>query len=234
MKRYLLSITIICLWTYSFIANAEKWQDALAGMPLTTNLTELNRFNAVKTMVESFQSNSTVKALIFMPGATDEFYMFRRAKASLTNTSPSLLDAVAALTNQTFIRATFKDHFLLLHTAQDPLKPIVHIKDRATAKAIEKRLCENHFEFYDKDWDYLLPHLGKSVKVALSPGLFSPETFHFYRHSFSAWNLNGSEGLRAVAMAGKTQYEIITNAVIFRADDRVLAPVPDLQSIHFK
>src|ERR1700760_589656 len=89
-------------------AHAEDpWQMALSRMPLGTNVTELNRSNCVKIMLPAFQSNAVVKALIFMPGATDEFYMFRRARATLTNENPTLLDAVNALTNQTLIRATF-------------------------------------------------------------------------------------------------------------------------------
>ncbi len=45
-------------------------------MPLGTNVTELNRTNCVGIMLRAFQSNNVVKALIFMPGATDEFYFF--------------------------------------------------------------------------------------------------------------------------------------------------------------
>ena len=72
-------------------AAVEDWQGALAGMPLRTQITELNRTNCVEVMLQAFQSNEVVKALIFMPGATDEFYMFHRAKAKFTNPNPSLL-----------------------------------------------------------------------------------------------------------------------------------------------
>ena len=59
-------------------------------------------------LLNSFRRNPAVQALIFMPGATDEFYFFRRARARLTNNAPTLLDAVTALTNQTYIRATLE------------------------------------------------------------------------------------------------------------------------------
>jgi len=54
-----------------------------------------------------------------MPGATDEFYFSGARHATLTNSNPSLLDAVTALTNQTYIHATFQPP--LLHTTEDSL-----------------------------------------------------------------------------------------------------------------
>src|SRR5690348_1763293 len=65
--------------------SAETWQSALHQMPLGAQVLQLNRTNCVDVMLKAFQSNHVVKALIFMPGATDEFYMFHRAKAELTN-----------------------------------------------------------------------------------------------------------------------------------------------------
>src|SRR5438552_1232256 len=91
----------------------QTWQTALGQMPLLVS-TPLDRTNCVETMLRAFRSNEAVKALIFMPGATDEFYMFKRANVSLTNSAPTLLDAVSALANQTLVRATFRPPFLLL------------------------------------------------------------------------------------------------------------------------
>src|SRR5579864_7477854 len=95
------------LWFVAAIAAhaAEPWETALGRMPLPANVTELNATNCVKVMLGAFQSNSAVKALVFQPGAVDEFYWHQRTKAKLTNNAPSLLDAVHALTNQTQIRA---------------------------------------------------------------------------------------------------------------------------------
>ena len=106
------------------VSAGEPWQDALARMPLgvpQSGVIELNRTNCVPLMLDAFQSNGVVKALIFMPGATDELCFFRRAHATLTNANPTLLDAVTALTNQTFIQATFQPPLLLLHTTEDSL-----------------------------------------------------------------------------------------------------------------
>ena len=117
---------VFCLWAPACVSHAraaQSWPDALAKMPLPRRVQYLTRTNCVPTLLAAFQPDQTVKALVFMPGATDEFYMFRRATAELTNPAPSLLDAVIALTNQTFIRATFRPPLLLLHTDEDPLEP---------------------------------------------------------------------------------------------------------------
>src|SRR3974377_2143686 len=102
---------VLCLWVCLLagaLSAAQTWQAALGRMPLGTNVTQLNQTNCVDIMLRAFQSNDVVKALIFMPGATDEFYMFRRAKAELSVSKPTLFDAVSALTNQTLICATFR------------------------------------------------------------------------------------------------------------------------------
>jgi hypothetical protein len=158
----------VCLACWAASA-ADSWQDALGRMPLGSNVTELNEKNCVKIMLPAFQSNDVVKALIFMPGATDEFYMFHRAKARLTNAAPTLSDAVIALTNQTYIRVTFRPPLLLLHTDEDPLEPLVVIHDVATANRLEATRFVPHAFYNDRDWDYLLPILRKTFGLRFSP-----------------------------------------------------------------
>lgn len=199
----------------------EYWQAALAVMPLGTNVSQLNRTNCVGIMLRAFQSNDTVKALIFMPGATDEFYMFHRANAKLTNSSPSLLDAVSALTNQTLIQVAFLPPFLLLHSDEDPLEPLVQIVHKNTASRLRQKLFVPHALYNDQDWDALLPTLTKTLAVEFLPKIHSRDSWHFYRHSFAAWNLNGEEALQAIAMAGKSKVTVKRNLVIFEADTRV-------------
>jgi hypothetical protein len=211
----------LCLCLARCAAAEETWQSALAQMPLGTNVAELNRTNCVGIMLRAFGSNDVVKGLVFMPGATDEFYMFRRAKAALTNESPTLLDAVNALTNQTLIRATFRPPLLLLHTDEDPLEPLAEIKDPQTATKIEWTQFLGHVVYNDRDWDFLLPILTKTLKVKFTPILHSRNSWHFYRHSFAAWNLNGREALDAVALAGKTRFAVERKKVVFQGDERV-------------
>jgi len=221
-------VALIC--ALPLVANAaEDWQGALAAMPLRTGITELNRANCVEVMLQAFQSNEVVKALIFMPGATDEFYMFHRAKAQLANTNPSLFDAVAALTNQTLIRATFHAPLLLLHTDEDPLEPLMRVVDQSTAEKLPRRNFPAHVLYNDRDWDVLQPVLKKALKMDIRPWRYSYDTYHFYRHSLAGWGLNGWEALEAIALAGKTTARVESRRIIFDGDERVRA-TPKLDS----
>ena len=202
------------------------WQEAFAKMPLTEKVSELNRHNCVKVMLGSFQRNSAVKALVFMPGATDEFYFFRRARAMLTNPAPTLLDAVSALTNQRYIRATLRPPLLLLHTEEDPLEPVIVIQDQRTADRLPGKHFEKHGIFDDRDWDFIQPILSFDLDTKMLPVVLSHESHHFFRHSFAEYDLNGWDALRAVALAGKTGFTVQRKKVIFTGDTRVLGTAP--------
>ena len=210
---------------------AEPWQNALNQMPLGTNVHELNRTNCVDIMLHAFTSNAVVKALVFMPGATDEFYMFRRAKAVLTNEEPSLLDAVNALTNQTLIRATFRAPLLLLHTDEDPLEPLINVEHEPTAAKLKQFHFVPHALYKDRDWDFVQPILAKTLKADVRPWRYMYDSWHFYRHSFAAWNLTGWEALEAIALAGKTRCTVRHKTglalkhtlLVFEGDERVRA-----------
>jgi hypothetical protein len=201
---------------------AEPWQTVLDRMPLGTNIAELTATNCVKVMLRAFQSNREVKALIFMPGAIDEFYWYHRARANLTNDNPSLLDAVNALTNQTRIQATFRPPMLLLHTDDDSVEPQAEIKDAAAALRIMQRHFPPHAMYNDRDWDSMLPILRKACRTDFKPGKYSRYSFHFYRSSFAAWNLTGWEALEAVSLAGRTIFTVEDAQVIFQEDHRRL------------
>jgi hypothetical protein len=218
MTRRLLCLSA-CLLQFALGA-AETWPAALSRMPLGTNVTQLNRTNCVGILLRAFQSNDVVKALIFMPGATDEFNFFRRAQANLTNSPASLLDAVSALTNQTLIRATFRPPLLLLHTAEDLLDPVITIKHQPTADKLKQARFVPHGVYNDRDWDYLRLVLKSSLQIDLRPQSYSTASWHFYRHSFAAWNLTGWEALEATALAGETAVTVRRKQVVFEADAR--------------
>jgi hypothetical protein len=189
-------------------------------MPLGTNVTQLNRANCAGIMLRAFQSNDVVKALIFMPGATDEFYFFRRARAELTNSPASLLDAVSALTNQTLIRATFRPPLLLLHTGEDLLEPAIRIEHQPTADKITRTRFVAHGVYNDCDWDHLRDVLRWSLRIEVRPLAHSTDSWHFYRHSFAAWNLTGWEALEATALAGQEAVTVRRKQVVFGLDPR--------------
>jgi hypothetical protein len=205
------------------IRAAETWQQTLGGMPLGAAPAELNRTNCVETLLSAYRPNHLVKALVFMPGATDEFYLFRRAKAALTNSNPTLLDAITALTNQTFIHATFRAPFLLLHTDEDPTEPANVIVDRTTAERLATKVKVDWLKCNDWDWDALEPVLKHDLKLALRPWRYSTDSWHFYRHSFVASNLNGLEALELAALAGKSKFTLRRREAVFVVDPRVQA-----------
>jgi hypothetical protein len=197
-------------------------------MPLPANATQLTRTNCVDLLWRAFQSNGVVKALVLMPGATDTWYMFQPARVVLTNANPSLLDAISALTNQTRIRATFRPPFLLLHTGVDLLEPVIQVEDARTAAKLKQARFAPHGVYNDRDWDFMQPILKKNLKVAMRPWRYSTDSWHFYRHTFAAWDLTGWEALEATAMAAKTTCTIYRNKVVFQVDMRV--PDPAAQS----
>jgi hypothetical protein len=201
-------------------SGAPSWQEELAKMPLSENASELNAHNCARILLASFRRNPSVKALILMPGATDELYFFRRAHARLTNDAPSLLDAVSALTNQTYIQATFAPPFLLLHTVEDPLEPMIVVEDERTAARIRKKHFEKHAIFNDKDWDYVWPILAFDLDARLLPGLRSHDSNHFFRHSLTEFDLTDWDALQAIALAGKTTVTVRRNRIIFQGDKR--------------
>ena len=189
-------------------------------MALPPQVRELNRTNCVDVMLGAFQSNRLVKALVFMPGATDKFYLYKRARAVLTNGSPSLLDAVIALTNQTQIRATFRTPMLLLHTSQDFPDPQISIQDQRTAERLKAARLIPHLQCNDREWDTLQPVLRWGLKINIRPWQHSSDSWHFYRHSFAGWGLSGWEGLEATALAGKTRFTVERKGVLFELDRR--------------
>src|SRR6202451_4587188 len=160
---------ILLAWLATNALADDNWQSALSKMPLGTNVAELNRTNCVPLMLNAFQSNDVVKALIFMPGATDEIYFFRRAHATLTNSNPSLLDAVMALTNQTYIQATFQPPLLLLHTTEDALDGFATVKNESTAAKLRQRVVQDRVILNDADWDSLKSVVNRKLSVGLRP-----------------------------------------------------------------
>ena len=228
--RVLRYVALVGLLFFSInsLTAMEAWAAALGRMPLRTNVVELTRTNCVPLMLASFQSNAVAKALIFMPGATDEFYFFNRGYAVVTTSTPTLLDAVRALTNQTLLRVTFRAPFVLMHSAEDPLEPLFTIEDEPTAERLRRKGFVQHAVYNDRDWDFLLPILTFHLDTKLLPAANSYESNHFYRHSFAAWNLTGWEALEAVSMAGKTTFKVQRRKILFEGDVRFREkpPVP--------
>lgn len=197
-----------------------SWESALAAMPLPGGTRILERTNCIPLMLDAFRPAPAVRALVFLPGATDEFYHFRRATARLSGARPTLFDAVVALTNQTLIRASFRAPFLLLHAIEDPIEPLVRIEHEATAAKLRQIRFVEHANYSDRDWDFLQPVLERRLNVFVKPVKGTPASWHFYRHSFAGWGLSGMEALEATSLAGMTTFTVRRRAVDFVGDTR--------------
>ncbi|HSH93398.1 MAG TPA: hypothetical protein VK968_04580 [Roseimicrobium sp.] len=229
-------ITFLCglLCLITSLEAAEPWRDVLSAMPLATNnVAEINARNFAPLLLGSFQSNGVVKAIILMPGATDEFYFFKQAPVPLASANKTLGDAVMALEKQTRIRATFRPPFLLLHTAQDPLEPLGEVVFQEGADILKQEMFLPSFVWNDRDWVYVSPLLRRKLSAAISPSVEDRVMFHFYRHSMAGYGLTGWEAVEAVSMAGKTTFVVEKGGlfrktrVTFRVDRRFPNPLPE-------
>ena len=223
MKRNLAAFgSVLCLLWLSSAGSleGETWQEALSRMPLRASAGEFNRTNCLPLMLNAFQSNGVVKAVIFMPGATDELDFFRRARPVLAIDHASLLDAVAALTNQTHIQATFQPPLLLLHTTEDPLNVIADVEDESTAAKLRKRIEGDRVLLIDADWSGVRTALKGKLGVGLRPFPNALDTWHFYRHNFVACGATDWEMLETLALAGKTTFTVNWLTADFKPDRR--------------
>lgn len=232
LTRQLTAILLACIWlaVTAPVHAADTWQAALSRMPLIPPVTQLNRTNCVSLMLSAFQSNAVVKALIFMPGATDELYFYRRARAKLANANPTLLDAIVALTNQTFIRATFHPPLLLLYTTEDDLNVPATIKDKTTAARLRRKIIPGRITFNDAGWDEVRTALKKTLSVGLRPFSNAPDSWHFFRHNFAACGVSEWQLLESIALSDKTKFTVHWLTVHFRLDQRG-GPPPDEKDI---
>lgn len=200
-----------------FGARAEEpWQGALSQMPLRGKAEQLNQTNCVHLLLMSFQSNRFVKALVIMPGATDELYLWRRVTAQMRPAAqPSLLDAFAALTNQTRLQVTFRTPFLLVYVAGESLEPRAEVEDVPTAQKLKAARFKPWQCFEDSDWDAVQPVISWSLKLDIRPWRYRADSWHFYRQNIAAWGLNGWEAVEAVALASKTRFTVGRKRVTF-------------------
>jgi hypothetical protein len=225
-----IQVSIICLLLLAVPGRlaAETWEEVLTKMPLRTNAMELNRTNVAAVLLEAFQANQSVKSFVMMPGATDEFYFFRRASVKLTNASPTLLDAVRAITNQTHITVKFLPPHLLLRTDEDPSEPQFQVLDNGMAEKLKARPYLPSFVYNDQDWDHVQPALAKVITgrwlglPEFQPRPKTSASWHFFRHTVAGWNLTQWETLEALSLAGQTTVTVRKTKIVFEGDTRMV------------
>jgi hypothetical protein len=229
MKSFAHALWLLAVLVGGLTARAEDWSAALARMPLGTNVTWLTRTNCAEVLFQALPVDATVKAIVFLPGATDELYFFHRVNARLTNAAPTLLDAVQALTNQSPLRVVFHAPLLLIHSEEDVLELDVKVEHPATVEKLKASVIAGHQEFLDRDWKVVRDHHLRKMSAKISPLNRFSVTRHFYRHTYAGWNLTAWETLEATALAGKTRFTVRKNHVEFDLDERI-GRVPRLES----
>jgi len=177
----------------------------------------------VAAILGSFRRNPAVKGLIFMPGATDEFYFFRRAARPVDQQRATLLDAVRA---------------------DEPDPPPRHVAGAVSAVAHGGRPAGTHSAggrpedrrrdpaaqirqqalYNDRDWDYLQHLLGFYLDMALVPSRVA-RLQSFLPQQFRGVRSNGWEALEATALAGNPIYSQ-EEQIVFEGDARVLGAPP--------
>jgi hypothetical protein len=210
---------LICLLLLSLShrSRAEaEWSTALKDMPLQLLNARLDRTNCVELILKSFRSNSVVKGIVFLPGATDELYLTRRVNPRLTSHAPSLLEGIHSITNGSLIRATFRHPLLLLHTDSDLLEPNIANEPDAMLPSFYKKGAASDLLYIDRSWEKIQPDLRRWLGVSVIPASGSRESWHFYRHHLRGFQLSEHELLEAVCLSGKTQVTINRHGGLFR------------------
>ncbi len=218
--KYLLLLILSCLSCVLRLSAQESWQSALNKMPLAANSPPLNRDNGMSLLLGAFRSNEVVKALIFLPGVSDDFFLINREKPKLNITASTLFQAITALTNATEVRATFRKPFLLLHTARDYLEPHSSIEHSRTAEKLQQQRHWPQLFLNDTHWERLQPALKKNLRIKVLPDAESADAWHFNRHSFAGWNLTDWELLTTLSLTGKTSFTVQKDRITFQVDSR--------------
>ena len=185
-------------------------------MTLPGGTNPIERENAVPRILQGFQANSLVKAIVVLPAVSDDLYLINRDQPKLTLRATNLAEAVLLLTNATAIRATFQPPFLLLHRGEDFLVPQYMIQDAAAARRLQSETHLPRALFLDLHWKKLRPVLNKALRHGIYPWSTSEESWHFARHNLAGWNLTDWELLAAVSLSGSTTYTVEKRRVTFR------------------
>ena len=193
-----------------------NWIEALRRMPLPGATNPIERENVVSRILQGFQTDALVKAIVVLPGVSDDLYLINRDKPRLSLRAANLAEAITMFTNATEIRATFAAPFLLLHRSEDFLIPQFSARDPRAVERLQSATNLLHALFLDLHWKKLRPILNKALKPGVRPWSTSEESWHFARHNLAGWNLSDWELLVAVSLSGKTCFTVEKRRVTFR------------------
>ena len=202
------------------------WTEALRAMPLDPTTPRLNRANCVAVTLGAFRSNAVVKALLFLPGVSDDFYLIHRDDPALNIQARTLLEAVTALTNRTEVRVTYRAPFLLLHVDRDLLEPDMVIRNERAAARLKREKHLPHAVYCDRHWEALQPELKGRFPSKILPAARSEEAWHFNRHNLAGWGLSDWEWLEVLSLTGRTTVIVERSRLLWRVNTNAAAVLP--------
>lgn len=192
---------------------------ALRAMPLPAAAT-LNRSNAVDVLLGAFQSNGVIKAIVILPGVSDDFYLIHRDAPALNLRATNLWEGIVALTNATAMRVTWREPFVLLHAgAREVLRASIRIEDMAMAGRLKLKNLPERVLHLDAHWETIQPALERALGRRVRPEGASTEAWHFNRHNLTGANLTGWELLEAVSLTGGTTVTVQKLGIHFQIRD---------------
>ena len=177
----------------------------------------LNRSNAVDVLLGSFQSNAVVKAVVVLPGVSDDFYLIHRDAPPLNLHAANLWEGIIAFTNATAMRVMWRKPFVLLHAgARDVLEPSIRIEDAAMVGRLKLQSLPGRVLHLDAHWEMVQPALERALGRTVRPQGASTDAWHFNRHNLAGWNLTGWELLEVISLTGGTKVTVQNRGIDFQ------------------
>lgn len=192
----------------------EAWRAALRPMPLAAGGGPLARSNCLPILLAAFQSNNVVKALVALPGVSNDFYLLNRDRP-LNLAAGNLADALATLADTTAVRVTFREPFLFLHTAGDKLKPESTSFSGTLTRRLRSQCSAPKVLLTDRHWDVVQPWLTRMLGMDVTPEPGSMDAWHFARHNLAAWQLDDWDLLCALSLSSGTKFTLGKNRLLF-------------------
>ena len=219
LQRGCLVWLLACGWPALLHGAEESWVKALRAMPLPPGAT-LNRSNAVEVLLNAFPSNTVLKAMVVLPGVSDDFYLIHRDAPALNLRAANLWEGIVALTNATPVRVTWREPLVLLHAgARESLQASIRIGDAAMAGRLKLQHLPGRVLHLDAHWETLQPSLERVLGRRVRPEGASAEAWHFNRHNVAGWHLTGWELLEAVSLTGGTAVTVQKLGINFQIRD---------------
>lgn len=217
--KALLAALFVCISIHG-----EDWESAFARIPIRVQNFAVHLTPPVELILTNFQPTAEIRAVVLMPGAADRLYFFDWGQADL-GPNPTLLDAIAAITNKADLRVIIQPPFLLIgRSYDDPSDPVSMAADvRLDKLKLDTRKLAGRTYILDRPYDRLVPQAEKLTRLRVKPSRRDPASWHYYRVSIIGYDLTAHEFLQALGYATKT------SVIIDRRGRATFAERPFLQ-----